>query len=171
MSQENQPRQETDKRLEVVLLLVALLIALPAFVRLLVKRSTNAPFPYRMCAGVLGALGAWFLYAHANPSSLLLGLARDVKPLALYLSRASVLHVMLDILPMWERSVLLFPWLTLLIELFAPKSLQETLLAQESRHHAIQVSKSQQAAHIAQKAPDQINGKAVLGVLIDNPNE
>ncbi len=50
----------------------------------------------------------------------------DKRP-ALHLSRAGVLHFVLDILPLWERSVLLFPWLMLLIELFTPKSLQDTL--------------------------------------------
>jgi hypothetical protein len=176
MSQDQQPSQESKKQLEVALLLVALLLAWPAFLlgivsRQLVKHHTDDPFVYWLGAGILGAVSAWFLYAHANSYPFLLLLAPDVGPLVLHLSRTSAMHFALDALPLWERSILLFPWVTLVIELFTPKHLEASLLAQERQRRAIQAKKSQRAARKAAKAPDQISGKAILGALIDNPNE
>jgi hypothetical protein len=75
------------------------------------------------------------------------------------------------VLPLWERSVLVFPWCILLAELFSKRSLQSDLLTQERRRRAWQARQSRRAARKAAKAPDQINGQAVLGVLIDDPNQ
>lgn len=176
MSQDQQPRQQTDKRLEVGLLLAALLLAWPAFLlavvsRYVIKRHTDDPFIYWLSAGILGTVGAWVLYSHANPSPLLLILSHDIGPLVLHLSTTTGMHFVHDALPLWERSILLFPWVTLVIELFTSKSLEATLLTKARRRKAIQARKSQWAARKAVSAPLLANKKGVFGVLIDDPNE
>jgi hypothetical protein len=176
MSTENHPRQSDDLWMEALVILVGVLVAWPAVLigavaHVVVKQRAPDPFPYWVGAGVLGSVGAWFLYAHANPYPLLVTVLRDIVPLALHLSGGTLRHFVEDALPLWERSVLLFPWLTLLIEIFAPKNLQASLLALERRRRAIQAKKSRRAAHKATRAPDQIHGHAILGALIENPNE
>jgi len=176
MNQDQQPRQDKDTRLEVVLLLVGLLLAWPAFLlgivsHQLIKRHINDPLMYWISAALLGTIGVWVLFTHANPYPFLLVFSHDVGLLVRHLSAATAKQVVLDALPVWERSIVLFPWVSLAIELFAPKNLEATLLAQERQRQAGQVQKSHRAARKVANAPDQINGKAVLGALIDNPSE
>ena len=176
MNHDQQNRPDNDKRLEVALLLISALLAWPAFLlgatsRQLIKRHTDDPFLFWIGAGVLGAIGAWVLYRYENPYPFFLTLSYDIAPLVLHLSGKTVAHFALDALPLWERSILLFPWLTLLIELFTPTSLEDTLRAQERKRRTIQRQKSKRAARLARKAPDFLNGQGVLGTLIDNPND
>ncbi len=176
MSQDQQNRQGNDKRLEMVLLLVGVLLAWPAFLlgalsRQIIKRRDDDPFIYWLGASILGTVGAWVLYRYENPYPFFVTLSYDIVPLILHLSVKTGAHFALDALPLWERSTLLFPWVTLLIEFFTPKSLQDTLLAQERKRRAVQRQKSKRAARLAQKAPDFLNGQGVLGTLIDNPND
>jgi hypothetical protein len=65
---------------------------------------------------------------------------------------------------------LLIPWSSVLIDLFIPRQLSQTLLTQEHQRRAIQTRHSRQAARRAIHAPDQINGKGVLGVLVEQTN-
>jgi|SRR5450755_1244354 hypothetical protein len=175
MNANQYPPQENNKSVELFLLLVGVVIAWPALLvgvvaRWQIRRLTE-PSPYWVGAGIVGALGALLLATRENPSPFLFAVLHDVVPLALHTSSATLKQFLLDALPLWARSLLLFPWCTLILELFSTKNLQTTLLTQERQRRATQARKSQSAARRAAKAPDQINGKAVLGALIDNPNE
>jgi hypothetical protein len=157
------------------LLFVALLVAWPALLlavlaRWYIKQHSTNPALYWIGAGVLGALGALLLATRANPYPLFQLVIDDLVELALPKSPITFTHFLGDALPLWERSLLVFPWLTLLLELFGTTSLQTTLLTQERRRREIQTKKSQRAARKATNAPDQLNGNAVLGALIDNLN-
>ena len=55
-----------------------------------------------------------------------------------------------------------------LIILFAEVPLEQTLLSQERQRQARQTQKSKQSAIKVRKAPDHINGKGVLGALIED---
>jgi hypothetical protein len=176
MNAENQPKQENSKGLDIFLVLVCVVIAWPALlvsvvVRWQIKRQCTDPSPYWIAAAAIGACGALLLVTRENPYPFLLRAASDITPLLLQMDSGTLTRFVRDLLPVWERSVLVFPWLMLVLELFSPKNLQATLLAQERRRRAIQTSKSTHAARRIRKAPDQINGKGVLGALIDNPNE
>jgi hypothetical protein len=175
-TQQSQTSHGNDKGIELLVLFVCLLVAWPAVLlgviaRGLIKQHTTEPFPYWIGAGVLGAIGALFLAIRANPYPLVLVVTHDLVPLVLHLSMATFMHLVHDALPLWERSLLIFPWCVLLIELFSPRNLQSDLRAGERRRRAIQAKQSQSAARRAASAPDQINGQAVLGALIDNPND
>jgi hypothetical protein len=175
MSQENQSRQESTKGLELFLLLACLVIAWPALFLGVIARwqinRTTEPYPYWIGAGIVGVLSIMLLITRTNPYPVLLTVMNDLEPLVLHLSAPTISHFLRDAIPMWERSILVFPWLVLGLELFLPKNLQATLLAQERHHQVIQAHKSRRAARNARKAPNQINGKGVLGALIDNPND
>jgi hypothetical protein len=176
MNTENQPKQENSKGLDIFLVLVCLVIAWPALLvsvvaRWQIKHHCTDPSPYWIGAAAIGACGALLLVTRENPYPFLLRAISDSTPLLLQMNRRTLLHFVLDIAPVWERSVLVSPWLMLVLELFSPKNLQATLLAQERHRRTMQANKSKYAAHRIRKAPDQINGKGVLGALIDNPNE
>lgn len=169
------PRQTNTKELEVFLVLASVIVAWPALLlgtiaRWQIKQRTTDPFPYWIGAGAVGALGAIVLITWENPYPFLLLVLHDLVPLVMQIGMPTITHFLHDAIPVWERSILVFPWFLLLIELFSPKNLQASLLAQERRRRAIQASKSKRAARKARNAPNQINGKGVLGVLIDNPN-
>ncbi len=175
MSTENQPRQNNDKWLEMALLLVGAVVAWPALligavVRLFIKQRTTNPQPYWILVVVFGVAGTLLLYAYANPYPFLLVLFHDVLPLLLHMDGSTLRRFFLDALPLWERSVLAFPICTLVIELFSPKNLEQTLLAQERQRKATQLHRSKEAVKKTRKAPKQINGKGVLGALIEDPN-
>ncbi|HLI87873.1 MAG TPA: hypothetical protein VKV37_04220 [Ktedonobacteraceae bacterium] len=177
MSMQQSPSsQGSDKGIELFVLVICLLVAWPAVLlgliaRGLIKRHTIAPFPYWIGAGALGALGTIVLLTRLNPSPFVPIVEQDLVALLLHLSMATFLHFVYGVLPLWERSVLVFPWCILLAELFSKRSLQSDLLTQERRRRAWQARQSRRAARKAAKAPDQINGQAVLGVLIDDPNQ
>jgi hypothetical protein len=176
MNTENQSKQESSKGLDLFLMLVCLVIAWPALllsvvVRWQIKHRCTDPSPYWIGAAAIGACGALLLVTRENPYPFLLTAANDITPLLLQTSSATLTRFVRDCIPLWERGVLVFPWLMLALELFSPKNLQATLLAQERHHRAMQASKSKHAARRVHNAPDQINGKGVLGALIDNPNE
>jgi hypothetical protein len=72
MNSENQPRQQGDTYMSIVLALIGAIIAWSALLvgaveRVLVKRQTPDPFPYWIAAGRLGLLGAWLLFTFAHP--------------------------------------------------------------------------------------------------------
>ena len=176
MNNDQQNKQYNEIWLEMALLLICLVLAWPAFLlgalsRQIIKHHTNDPFLFWIGAAIVGTVGAWVLYRYENPYPFLLTLSDDIVPLVLHLSIKTAGHFAFDALPLWERCTLLFPWVTLLIELFTPKSLQDTLLVQERKRRALQHHKSKRAARLAQKAPDFLNGQGVLGTLIDNPND
>ncbi|HET8911296.1 MAG TPA: hypothetical protein VFN23_07530 [Ktedonobacteraceae bacterium] len=175
MQQNQQPRQGDDKRVEALLFFVALLLAWPAFLLgavcyHLLKRYTKGAFFYWLGAGMLGVLGAWVLWTHANPVRLLIALEHDVFPLALHFSKANAIHFVLDALPLWERSLFLFPWMILLFQAVRPKRFEMTLLGKERHKRAIQARKSARAARKAAHVPDTVNQKGVFGVLIEDLN-
>jgi hypothetical protein len=177
MSTEKPPEHSGDDQSVIkVLLLVGTVIAWPALFlallfHLLMKQQTRNQHLFWISAGILGLGGVAWLFARANPSPFLLQAWSDFPSLISHWSKTTAFHLLRDLLPLWERSVLLFPICLLMMELFRPKNLQASLLAQERQHRTIQVRKSKRATHRARKAPDQINGKGVLGVLIDNPND
>jgi hypothetical protein len=175
MSANQQPQQENTKGLEMFLLFVGIILAWPALLlsvvaRWQIRKHTTEQYPYWI-AGAIGFIGALWLATHANPYPFLLTTLHDIVPLMFHLGMATFTRFMVDALPLWERSLLLSPLCTVLLELFGTKSLQTRLLDQERQRRAAQAKKSQDAARKAAKAPDQINGKMVLGPLIDNPNE
>jgi len=175
MKENKQSPQENNRGLEMFLLFLGMVIVWPAFVlgaiaRLLIKHHTTEQYPYWIGAGMLGALGTVFLCTRANPYPFVLTLSQDIVPLAVHVSGTTLMNFVHDAFPLWTRSVLVFPLCTLALELFGIKSLETTLLAKEQQRRVIQVKKSQHAARKVRKAPDHINGKAVLGALIDNPN-
>jgi hypothetical protein len=172
----DQPRRDEDLWFEALIILVAILMVWPAVllglvVRFLVKWKAPDPLPYWLGAGILGGIGVWFLCTHANPYPLLLVALPDLAPLAIHPGIATLTHFVKDAFPLWERSLLLFPWCTLLLEFFGPKNLQARLLANERQRKASQEKKGRRAARRATRAPDQLHGRAILGALIDNPNE
>jgi len=176
MNMNQQSKQDDSKSLEMILLLVSIIIAWPALLlgvvlRWQIKQRVIEPFPYWMGAGVLGTLGTYWLASHANPYPLFLMMIHDIIPLVSHFGRSTLLRVMFDALPLWERSLLVCPWIVLVLELFSPKNLQAHLLAQERERRAIQTRKSKRAARRVVKAPTLINGKGVFGAVIDNPNE
>ena len=176
MSMQEQHEQDKSKGLEMFLLFFVIVIAWPALLlgavtRWQIKQRTTNPFPYWIGAGAVGAIGAMVLVTRENPYPFLLVVLHDLVPLFVQIGIPTLKHFLLDALPLWTRSVLVFPWLALVLELFSPKNLQATLLAQERQRRTIQTRKSRRAARRAVNAPDQINGKGVLGVLIENPNE
>jgi len=175
MNDNKQSPQENNRGLEMLLLLLGLVMAWPAFVlgaiaRLLIKHHTTESYPYWIGAGILGALGTVFLCTRANPYPFVLTLSQDIVPLVVHISGTTLTNFVHDAFPLWVRSVLVFPLCTLLFEWFGTTSLETTLLAKEKQRQVIQVKKSQHATRKVRKAPDHINGKAVLGALIDNPN-
>ncbi|SRR5581483_6374490 len=175
MSTENQPRSGKDTKLEMLLVAVGLLLAWPALImayvtRLIIKRTRHAHL-YWLLVGGLGLAGALLLYLRANIYPLVLTESRDIAPLVFHLNGTTILRFLSDAWPVWAWSMCVFPWLALLIELLSPRSLGEHLLAQEKRRRARLARKSKRAARKVRKAPEQINGKGVLGILIENPNE
>lgn len=174
-TEKNQTGESDSSRFKIVLLLIAAVIAWPALlfgavVRLLIKQRTTNPQPYWILASLLSVVGCLFFYIYGNPYPFLLALFHNVVPLLFHLDNTTLRGFFLELLPLWERSVLLFPLCTLVIELFSPKSLEQTLLAHERQRKARQVQKSKQTARKLRKAPNQINGKGVLGALIEDPN-
>ncbi|HEY7418702.1 MAG TPA: hypothetical protein VH593_26220 [Ktedonobacteraceae bacterium] len=176
MRMNDQPRRDQDLWFEALIILLVVLMVWPAMllgvvVRFLVKWKAPAPLLYWIGAGILGGVGAWFLYTHANTYPLLVTALSDVAPLAIHPSMITFTRFVRDALPLWERSLLLFPWCALLLELFGPKNLQARLLASERQRKASQEKKGRRAARKATSAPDQLHGHAILGALVDNPNE
>ena len=132
MNAENQPRQESSKGLDIFLMLVCLVIAWPALLvsvvaRWQIKHHCADPFPYWIGAVAIGACGALLLVTRENPSPFLLRAASDITPLLLQMGSATLTRFVRDCIPLWERSILVFPWLMLVLELFSPKNLQAEL--------------------------------------------
>src|SRR5437667_259830 len=136
MNTENQTQHSgNDRSLAILLLLVGTVIAWPAlflalFSRMLLKQLTRSQHLFWISAGVLGLGGAIWLFAYANPSPFLVRAFSDFPLLIWHWSQITALHVLRDLLPLWERSVLVFPICLLSIELFRTKNLQASLLAQ-----------------------------------------
>ncbi len=157
------------------LLMLAALLAWPALLlgtllRKLIKRDPARQTWYWLSLGLLAVGGLTFLVARANPYPLLPALVHDLVILFLHPGQPAITRLLEDALPLWERSLLLVPGLALVLELFGPKNFRASLLAQQRQQKAIQRQQSQRAARKAGKAPDQIHGQAVLGTVIDNPN-
>jgi hypothetical protein len=175
MSTQQPSPQERRSGPDPWLLLVAVLLAWPALLlgallRKLIKRDPTRQHWYWVSLGLLGAGGLVFLVTRANPYPLLPALVHDLVGLFLHAGPIALKRLVEAALPVWERSLLLMPGLTLVLELFGPKNFRATLLTQERQRKAIQIRQSQRAARKAGNAPDQIKGQAVLGALIDNPN-
>jgi hypothetical protein len=155
--------------LVVVLLLAAwpnLLLAVMA--RLYIRRASH---PYWWWAGAvcLGLAGAFLLYLHGDIYPLFRVELRDAVSLFVNFNRASIMRLLLAAWSVWLRSLLVFPLVAALMEFFSPKNLQEQLFAQERRRIARRERRRRRAARDVRKSPDQINGQAVLGVLIEDP--
>lgn len=175
MSMQQQSPQQHHNGSDSWLLLVAVLLAWPALLsgallRKLIKRDPTRQTWYWLGMGMLGAGGLAFLIARANPYPLLPALVHDLVGLFLHTGLSAVKRLIEDALPLWERSLLLVPGMTLVLELFGPKNFRASLLAQQRQRKVLQRQQSRRAARKAGKAPDQIHGQAVLGALIDNPN-
>ena len=174
MTTENQDQRPTDvgRWAEIVLIVVVMLAAWPAlllavFARLCIKRASH-PQPLWIGAACLGLAGAIFLYLRADIYPLFRVELSDVVPLFLHFNRVSLTRLLLAAWPVWVRSLLVFPLVAALMEFFSPRNLQGQLFAQERKRLAGQEHKRRQAARKVRKTPDQINGQAVLGVLIED---
>ena len=174
MTTENRDQRPTDvgRWAEIALIAVILLAAWPALLlavvaRLCIKRASHPQWLW-IGAACLGLAGAIFLYLRADIYPLFRVELSDVVLLFLHFNRTSIIHLLLAAWPVWVRSLLNFPLVAALMEFFSPKNLQEQLFAQERTHVARQERKRRQAARKVRKAPDQINGHGVLGVLIED---
>jgi hypothetical protein len=174
MSTNQQPTQENTKGIEMFLFGVGVILAWPALVlgavaRWQIKQHTTEHYPYWI-AGALGGIGALWLATHSNPYPFLLTTLHDIVPLVFHTSTSTLTRFVLDALPLWERSILVFPLFVVLLEIFGTRSLQATLLAKERQRRAMQARKSQRAAGKAANAPPIIKKKGVFGALIDDLN-
>ncbi len=174
MTTENQDQRpaDTGKWAEIALVVVVLLAAWPALLlavvaRLCIKRASHPQWLW-ISAACFGLAGAIFLYLRADIYPLFRVELRDVIPLFLHFNRVFLTRLLLAAWPVWVRSLLIFPLVAALMEFFSPRNLQEQLFAQERRRVAGQERKRRQAARKVRKAPDQINGQGVLGVLIED---
>lgn len=175
MSQHNQSPQPTTRGLDLFFILIGLLLAWPAmFVSFLIhwslKRHPSWQASTRISAAILGALGALVL-TRTTPVPIALTAFHALESLIVHRENSMLLLFLQDALPVWERTLLVFPWGILLLDLVLPKSLQATLMEEERQRRRRQVQRSRHAARKALKAPQQINGKGVLGAVIDNPNQ
>jgi hypothetical protein len=157
---------------EIALVVVVLLAAWPDLLlavvaRLCIKRVSHPQWLW-IGAACLGMAGAIFLYLHADIYPLIRAELSDVVLLFLHFNRVSLTRFLLAAWPVWVRSLLIFPLVAALMEFFSPKNLQEQLFAQERKRIARQERKRRQAARKVRRAPDQINGQGVLGVLIED---
>lgn len=73
------------------------------------------------------------------------------------------------VLPLWMRSLLVTPLCTALWELFLPSSMAEHLLDQDHKKQAMQGRATMRAKRAAQRVPAQIDGQAVIGVVVKSP--
>ena len=126
MNTENQSKQESSKGVDVFLLLVCVVIAWPALlvgvvVRWQIKHRCTDPSPYWIGAAAIGACGALLLVTRENPYPFLLRAVNDITPLLLQMGSGTLTRFVLDIAPVWERSVLVFPWLMLVLETLQPE--------------------------------------------------
>ena len=174
MSTEDQDQHHTDmgRWAEIALVVVVLLAAWPALLlavvaRLCIKRASHPQWLW-IGATCFGLAGAIFLYLRADIYPLFRVELSDVVLLFLYFSRVSLTRLLLAAWPVWVRSLLIFPLIAVLMEFFSPKNLQEQLFAQERRRLSRQERKRRQAARKVRKAPAQVNGQGVFGVLIDD---
>ncbi len=174
MSTENQDQhhEATGKLAEIALVVVVLLAAWPALLlavvaRLCIKRASH-PHWLWIGAACFGLAGAIFLYLRADIYPLFRVELSDVIPLFLHFNRVSLIRWLLAAWPVWVRSLLVFPLVAALMEFFSPRNLQGQLFAQERKRLEGQERKRRQAARKVRKAPDQINGQGVFGVLIED---
>lgn len=174
MSTTNQDQHHADtiKWAEIVLIVVVLLAAWPALLlavvaRLCIKRASH---PHWLWIGAicLGLTGAVFLYFRTNIYPLFRVELSDAILLCLHFNRAFLMRLLFAAWPVWVHTLLLFPLVAALVEFFSTGDLQGQLFAQEQRRSARQERKRRQAARKVRKAPDQINGQGVLGVLIED---
>jgi hypothetical protein len=157
---------------EIALVVIVLLAAWPALLlavvaRVCIKRASHPQWLW-ISAACFGLVGAIFLYLRADMYLLFRVELSDVVLLFLHFNRTSVIHLLLAAWPVWVRSLLVFPLVAALMEFFSPKNLQEQLFAKERRRLVGQERKRRRAVRKARKAPDQINGQGVLGVLIED---
>ncbi len=74
------------------------------------------------------------------------------------------------VLPLWTRSLLVTPLCTALWELFLPGNVEEQLLDQDRREQAVRDRATMRARRAARRVPAQVNGQAVIGVVVKPPH-
>jgi hypothetical protein len=74
------------------------------------------------------------------------------------------------VLPLWTRSLLVTPICTALWELFLPSNVEEQLLDRDRREQAVRDRATVRARRAARRVPAQVNGQAVIGVVVKPPH-
>lgn len=168
---EPQPADETLVKVGFLILLAS--VAWPALLAgyaLKTGGKRYIPRYYWFLVTGFSILGMLLLFV-VNVASLLHAALQDITPLILDFGLSALLRFLAHVWLVWLGSLCLFPLCTLLLELLSPRRMEDELLALERERHAIQERKSQRAAHKVLTAPYQIDGKAIMGVFIDDPSQ
>ena len=168
--QETQP--ESQFPLIALLIALALFLAWPAVVLGLslgfwAKRRQVHTLVWLGLA-CLGLCCLWLLCLYVGYVPLLQAMVNAIPPFY-HWNRLGVWGAFLPhLIPLWIRSLLLTPVCALSVHLF-PKGMEEELLSKERDRLTKQERASQRAKRRLRDVPDQIEGKAVLGAIIQTP--
>lgn len=111
----------------------------------------------------IGGGWLWFMVFHTLPyiTSTIDDVVRMIQH-----SNIQGWRIVHDLVPIWMRSLLLFPLCVLVIDLLRPISLETRLRQRSQQQQAIRKQQSQRARRNVRTCPEIRKGKAVLGIVI-----
>jgi len=170
------PEYDQNMPLWLVLTLAAALgllagpaIILGAALRLIIKRLGWTSLVWFLLA-LVGLGGVWLMVTLVSYLQVLQMMMATFPHLHRWDLPTSIHFFMSYVLPLWTRSLVVTPLCTALWELFQPDSVEVQLHDQGRREQAVQDRATMQAKRAAQRVPAQVNGQAVIGVVVKLPH-
>lgn len=163
----------TDVILKIAFAIVVMLVAWPALLlAFLLHRAIRQFVPSLMLTLVTGIVGIgalYLLFQWLDPLPLFQVELADAGGLLSHHSIADVSHFFSVAFPVWLRGLLVSPLIVAGMEVLQPTNLERELLLKEKQRHTRLARRARKAIGKARNAPDEIDGQAILGILIDNP--
>ena len=144
-------------------------IILGAAFRLVLKRLGGMPLVWLLLA-LSGVGGVWLMVTFVGYLRVLQMMMTAFPHLHRWDWPTGIHFFWRYVLPLWTRSLLVTPLCTALWELFLPGNVEEQLLEQDRREQAVRDRATMRARRAARRVPAQVNGQAVIGVVVKPPN-
>ena len=147
-------------------------ILLGSIVRLVLKRrDPPPPIIVWVLLGLLGLGGLWLSVAVLGYVHVFVTMTHAIQPSSRWSWGGAVQFALHDLTPLWLESVLITPLCAAMLELVLPKSVEQRLLTQDRDEQAREVRAATHAKRKLERLPAQVNGQAVIGVVIHSTNQ
>lgn len=141
-----------------------------SIVRLVLKRR-DTPIIVWFLLGLLGLGGLWLMVALLGYVHAFVTMTHALQPSSRWSWGGAVQFALHDLTPLWLESVLITPLCVAVLELVLPKSVEQRLLSQDREEQARDLRAATHAKRKLAHLPEQVNGQAVIGVVIRSSKE